>query len=124
MILFMSEEGLMGGGVPKLLWLDQEKKLVAYKKKNCIFIFNFHPTNSYAGFELPIHETASFRVVLDTDEERYGGQNRICHKTIFEAGAVSKFPDFSGIVVYSPSRTAMVLKKVNEKKETQKASLN
>ncbi len=124
MIQFMSEEGLMGGGVPQLLWLDQEKKLVAYKKKNCIFIFNFHPANSYAGFELPIHETATFRVALDTDEGKYGGQNRICHKTIFESGAVSKFPDFAGIVIYSPSRTAMVLKKVTEKNETQKASLN
>ena len=124
MIQFMSEEGLMGGGVPQLLWLDQEKKLVAYKKKNYIFIFNFHPANSYAGFELPIHETTSFRVALDTDEERFGGQNRISHSTIFEAGVVSAFPDFSGIVIYSPSRTAMVLKKVTGKNETQKAPLN
>jgi len=109
---FMSKEVLMGGGVPQLLWLDQKKMIIAYRKKNYVFIFNLHPTNSYAGFELPIHETGSFQVVLDTDEERFGGQARISHHTVYETGNLSEFPDFSGIVIYTPNRTSMVLKKV------------
>ncbi|MBP2641109.1 MAG: glgB1 [Firmicutes bacterium] len=112
MIHLMSEEGLMGGGVPQVLWIDQNRKIIAFRKKDYVFIFNFHPTNSYDGFELPVHETASFQVVLDTDEERFGGHNRISHNTIYEAGHLSGFSDFSGILIYVPSRTAMVLKKV------------
>jgi len=112
MIHFMSEEGLMGGGVPQSLWLDQQKMIIAYRKKDCVFIFNLHPTNAYAGFELPIHETGSFQVVLDTDEKRFGGQARISHDIVYQSGTLSQFPDYAGIVIYSPSRTAMVLKKV------------
>lgn len=112
MVHLLSEENLMGGGVPQSLWLDQKKMIIAYRKKDYIFLFNFHPTNSYAGFQLPIHEKGSFQVVLDTDEGRFGGQMRIYHDTVYESGTLAEFPDFSGISIYSPSRTAMVLKKV------------
>jgi len=112
MVHFMLEAGLMGRGVPQALWIDQDKKIIAFRKKDYVFLFNFHPTNSYSGFELPVHETASFRVVLDTDEESFAGYRRISHQTIYEAGKLSGFPDFSGITIYSPSRTAMVLKKI------------
>lgn len=111
MIHFMRQEGLLGGGIPQSLWLDQETMIIAYKKQDCLFIFNFHPTNSYAQFELPVHETGSFEVVLDTDEGWFGGQSRISHTTVYETSTLSQFPDFSGIVIYVPNRTAMVLKK-------------
>jgi len=112
MVHFMSGENLMGGGVPQSLWLDQEKMLIAYRKQDYIFIFNFHPTNSYAELQLPIHEEGGFQVVLDTDEGRFGGHMRIAHATIYETSTLTNFPDFSGIVIYAPNRTGMVLKKV------------
>jgi len=112
MVHLMSEEGLMGGGVPQSLWLDQDKMLIAYRKNDCIFIFNFHPTNSYAELQLPIHEGASFQVILDTDEGRFGGHMRIAHDTVYSTGSLADFPDFSGIVIYSPNRTGMVLRKI------------
>ena len=99
----------MGGGVPQVLYLDQERKIIAYRKKDFVFLFNFHSTESYAGFELPIHETARLQVVLDTDEDRFGGQSRISHDAVYETGPLAANPDFTGIVIYSPSRTAMVL---------------
>lgn len=108
----MSQEDLMGGGVPQLLWLDQDKMIIAYRKKDYVFLFNFHPTQSYDQFQLPIHEKASFQVVVDTDEERFGGQARISHNTVYETGTLSECIDFSGIVIYSPNRTGMVLKKI------------
>ncbi len=112
MVHFMSGENLMGGGVPQSLWLDQDKMLIAYRKQDYIFIFNFHPTNSYAELQLPIHEEGGFQVVLDTDEGRFGGHMRIAHATIYETSTLTNFPDFSGIVIYAPNRTGMVLKKV------------
>ena len=111
MIHLMSDEGLVGGGEPQSLWLDQQTMILAYRRKDCIFIFNLHPTNSYASFQLPIHETGCYQVILDTDEGRFGGQLRIAHDTIYESGALSEHPGFSGIVIYVPNRTAMVLKK-------------
>ncbi|WP_025436775.1 alpha-amylase family glycosyl hydrolase [Peptoclostridium acidaminophilum] len=112
MIRLMSEEGLIGGGNPQPLWLDQKKKIIAFRKRDYVFIFNFHPTESHEGFGIPIHEEGSYQVVLDTDEHRFGGYERISHNTVYEVGTLPKYHTHSGIVIYLPSRTAMVLKKI------------
>jgi 1,4-alpha-glucan branching enzyme len=111
MIHLMAEEKLMGGGVPQSLCIDQKRKIIAYRKKNFLFIFNFHPTESYPDFELPIQEDGCFKVVLDTDEHRFGGQGRIYHDVNYETYKLNTNEEFSGISIYAPSRTAIVLKK-------------
>jgi 1,4-alpha-glucan branching enzyme len=111
MIKLMSEGGLMGGGAPKQLWLDQNRKVLAYRKKDFIFIFNFHPADSYEGLEIPIQENSSFKVALDTDEERFGGYKRISHDTTYETHKLNMNRNFTGISIYLPCRTALVLKK-------------
>lgn len=113
MIQLMRSEDLMGGGTPKQLWLDQDKKILAYRKKDFIFLFNFHPENSYTDLEIPIHETCSFKVLMDTDEERFGGFKRISHETVYESHILKLNPDYTGITIYSPSRTAVILKKID-----------
>ncbi|MCE5284529.1 MAG: alpha amylase C-terminal domain-containing protein [Pelosinus sp.] len=112
MVHFMSERGLLGNGAPQSLWLDQQRKIIAYRKNDYVFLFNFHPTESYAGFQLPIHEDGRFQVVLDTDEFRFGGQGRIAHDPVYQTNNLPDFPDYKGIAIYTPSRTAMVLKKI------------
>lgn len=111
MVTFMDDHKLMGGGEPKVVLIDQERKIVAYRKKEFVFVFNFHPTYSYKKLELPLHEDASYRVVMDTDEERFGGYSRISHEVIYECQKMAVNPDYTGIVIYSPSRTAIVLKR-------------
>ncbi|NLD49491.1 MAG: 1,4-alpha-glucan-branching enzyme [Clostridiaceae bacterium] len=111
MIHFMSEEGLVGGYAPQCLWIDQDRKIIAFRKKDFIFIFNFHPTESYPGLELPIHEDSKFEVILDTDEYRFGGHGRISHDVIYETYKLNMNNDFTGISIYSPNRTAIVLRK-------------
>jgi len=120
MIKLMSAEGLMGGGVPVSLWIDQDRKIIAFKKKDFVFLFNFHPSESYSAFELPIHSDGSFQVVLDTDEERFGGHKRISREITYKTDALAMNNDYTGIVIYSPCRTAIVLKKILEKEENRK----
>jgi 1,4-alpha-glucan branching enzyme len=111
MIHFMSEEGLAGGFAPQCLWIDQGRKLIAFRKKDFIFLFNFHSSESYPGFELPIHQDGQFQVILDTDEYRFGGYGRISHDVIYETCKLNMNHDFTGISIYSPNRAAMVLRK-------------
>jgi 1,4-alpha-glucan branching enzyme len=111
MIHMMSGEGLMGG-VPQPLDIDNLKKVISFRKDDYIFIFNFHPTDSYTEYELPIHEDSSWKAVLDTDEQLFGGQGRISHDVTFESHKLKVNPEYTGITVYSPSRTGMLLKKV------------
>lgn len=93
------------------LRLDNDRKVIAYKNKDLVYIFNFHPQNSYDSFAVPIHENGSFKVILDTDEERFGGLSRISHDITYQTKRLEN-TDYDGIQIYIPSRTAMVLKKL------------
>ncbi len=115
MIGFMDENSLMGGGPPKVVIIDQEQKIIAFRKEGFVFIFNFHPTYSYKKLELPLHEDASYQVVMDTDEGRFGGYDRISHEVVYDSHRLDINPDYTGIAIYSPSRTAIVLKNLHDR---------
>lgn len=110
MVHLMTTAELMGGGIPQPLWIDQDRKIIAFRKKDHVFLFNFHPTESYSGFDLPVHEAGRLQVVLDTDENRFGGQSRISHDALYAAGPLPSQSDYTGITIYAPCRTAMVLR--------------
>jgi 1,4-alpha-glucan branching enzyme len=112
MIQFMAGNRLIGRQ-PRPLWLDQDRKVIAFRTGDFVFIFNFHPTESYPTFELPVHEQAEFQVVLDTDEWRFGGQGRIYHDPIYRTCPLPMNKEYLGLVIYSPCRTAMVLRKIS-----------
>ena len=95
------------------LWLDNDRKILAFRNREIIYIFNFHPTNSYESFSLPIHDIGEFRVVMDTDEERFGGFGRISHDYIYKTERLAG-TDYDGIKIYIPSRTALALEKVDK----------
>lgn len=95
------------------LWLDNDRKVIAFRNKEIIYIFNFHPTNSYESFAIPIHDTGKFRKVLDTDESRFGGLDRISHSCIYTAEKL-ECTDYDGIKIYIPSRTAIALEKCDQ----------
>ncbi len=95
-------------GKDRQLYLHNDQKLLAYQKGSGIFAFNFHPQNSYEGFFLPVPEEGQYQVILSTDDFCFGGQGRIyhnCYETTEQNGQ-------TGVLLYLPSRTAVVLKKV------------
>ena len=95
------------------LWIDNDRKVIAFRNKDIVYIFNFHPTNSYESFAVPIHDTGQFRVVLDTDEERFGGRGRISQTYVYNTERLAG-TDYDGIKIYIPSRAAIALEKYNK----------
>ena len=93
------------------LWLDNDRKVIAYRNKDIVYIFNFHPQNSYDSFQVPIHDKGKFKVILDTDDEEFGGLGRISKDVVYESKNLEN-TDYDGIEIYIPSRTALALKKV------------
>jgi 1,4-alpha-glucan branching enzyme len=111
---FMTDNNLMGHGQPpKPLWIDQDRKVIAFQNGEFVFIFNFHPTESYPTLEVPIHQQADYQVFMDTDEWRFGGQGRIYHNPVYRTQPLRMNPEYLGLIIYVPCRTAMVLKRVN-----------
>jgi 1,4-alpha-glucan branching enzyme len=86
-------------------------QVLAYRRKEYVFIFNFNPSKSFEGYGFPM-EPAKFRIILHTDAHAYGGFNRIddriTYYTIPEAG----FGSNHYLKLYLPARTAMVLKRL------------
>ena len=93
------------------LWIDQNKKILAFSKGGILYLFNFHPTDSDTQFFLPAHTVGEgdYQVVFDSDEAVFGGQARISHETVYHAA----FHNDKGIgfYIYTPCRTVMALRK-------------
>ena len=94
-------------GKDRQLYVENEKKWMAYQKGAGIFVFNFHPQESYTGVFVPVPEKGAYRVILSTDDLSFGGQGRIAHQ-IYET--VEQNGQW-GVQLYLPCRTAMVMKR-------------
>lgn len=116
MIDFCKRDNIMGPGGMQVLYLDQPEKIIAYRKNNYIFLYNFHPTDSYEGFQLPIHQDGTYQVVFSSDDPEFGGYGRIDKDYKYVTEKLSQNDYSNGIKIYSPARTVMVLKKVRDTK--------
>jgi 1,4-alpha-glucan branching enzyme len=92
---------------PYKLYDHVKDQVMAFKRNELIFVFNFNPAQSFVDykFEVPAGE---YQIVLSTDDTLYNGFGRIdCeihYFTVFEDGR-------NYIRLYLPSRTAVVLKR-------------
>jgi 1,4-alpha-glucan branching enzyme len=95
-------------GRDRQLKMENEKKWMAYQKGAGIFVFNFHPTESYTGCFVPVPEKGIYKVVMSTDDYCFGGFGRVYHQTYETVEQDGK----TGVMLYLPCRTATVLEKV------------
>ncbi|WP_253199424.1 alpha-amylase family glycosyl hydrolase [Clostridium tagluense] len=94
------------------LWTDEKYKLLAFRKGGLIFLFNFNHCKSFAEYELPTGEMGEYKIVFNSDEKIFGGQGRIARDYIYSAETLKHKENKTGVIIYSPSRTVLVLKKV------------
>jgi len=93
--------------IQPLVQNDGDKVLV-FERAGLLFVFNFNPIQSFTdyGFEVPEGE---YQVILNTDDKKFGGfhrnDDRLTHSTV-------KKGTWQGLLMYLPSRSAMVLKKI------------
>lgn len=87
-----------------------DDKVIVFERGDLLFVFNFHPCNSYDGYQLGCCWNEPMRTILDTDEGRFGGHQRL------EYGHGNPFPPMHGahsrnhsVKMYLPARTAQVL---------------
>ena len=47
---------VLEGGMPRCLRQHEDDQILAFEKKGCVFVFNFHPTRSQTGLFVPVPE--------------------------------------------------------------------
>lgn len=55
----------------------QSDKVVVFERGNLLFIFNFHPTNSYSDYRVGTDWAGEYKILLSSDDQEFGGHNRI-----------------------------------------------
>eukprot|EP00475_Leptophrys_vorax_P007651 TRINITY_DN14849_c0_g1_i1.p1 TRINITY_DN14849_c0_g1~~TRINITY_DN14849_c0_g1_i1.p1 ORF type:complete len:834 (+),score=63.92 TRINITY_DN14849_c0_g1_i1:27-2504(+) len=87
---------------------DEGDKMIVFERGPLVFVFNFHWNNSYTDYRIGCLNGGKYKVVLDSDEGRFGGYNRIdANASYFTAeGWYDDRPH--SFQVYAPSRTVVV----------------
>jgi len=114
MIHLAKEYHLLEDPQAESLWIDDARKIICFSRAGLVFLFNFHGTYSEPEFFLPVRTTGKghYQVILSTDEKRFGGAALVSHQ--YEYATETDKEKGVGIRIYSPCRTAMVLKKTEE----------
>ena len=86
--------------------------MLAYSRRDLIFVFNFSPTRSFTDYGFLVPE-GSYSIVLDSDAVRFGGNGFVddsqVHFTNHDPLYAKKRKGW--LKLYLPARTALVLKK-------------
>lgn len=93
---------------PKLLHIHNEDKIMVFRRGKFVFLFNFHPEKSFPDYYVALDHSGIYTLTLDTDQQKFGGFQRIQNKQVFYTMTRGHIPY---IQVYLPARTAMVIEK-------------
>ncbi|KAA3677751.1 1,4-alpha-glucan branching enzyme [Paragonimus westermani] len=88
---------------------DEGDKVIAFERAGVLFIFNFHPTQSFTGYKIGVETPGRYHNVLDSDREEFGGFNRLDPSTEFFTCSEPWDGRQNCVYVYLPCRTCMAL---------------
>ncbi|KZS11883.1 1,4-alpha-glucan-branching enzyme [Daphnia magna] len=84
-------------------------KVISFDRAGLVFVFNFNPTQSFTDYRVGVPAAGKYRLVLDSDDHKFGGHGRLDHNTNY----FSFEEPFGGrpysTMVYAPCRTSFVL---------------
>ncbi|KAK3110025.1 alpha-1,4-glucan branching enzyme [Teratosphaeriaceae sp. CCFEE 6253] len=88
---------------------NETDKVIVFERAGLLWVFNFHPSQSFTDYRVGVEEGGTYRVVINTDAPEFGGLGRV------EQGGRYFTTDFGWngrrnfLQCYLPSRTAVVL---------------
>ena len=92
------------------LSFDDPNQLLSYKRGKLIFAFNFSPERAEECFRIRVPEVGRYKVVLTTDESRFGGFDRISKTYVYNAE--QREDGWAEFEIFLPARSGVVLRKM------------
>ena len=104
------DESELANSFPVPAYLHNEHEILGFIRGRYLFLFNFHPQNSYSDYIIPVEKPGIYRLVLHTDRKRYNGFARLTDDQKFHTLKHPENGEATCIKVYLPCRSAMVLR--------------
>jgi 1,4-alpha-glucan branching enzyme len=111
MIKLCKENHLFDHEFPKLLNLDELNKTIIFERGHLIFVFNFHVSASIPDYEFPVSKMGDYKIILNSDDQIYGGFNRI-DPDVKYITRYSVDRDLYLLSIYNINRAVLVFKKL------------
>ncbi|XP_057468700.1 1,4-alpha-glucan-branching enzyme 1, chloroplastic/amyloplastic-like isoform X1 [Actinidia eriantha] len=104
---------------------NEDDKVIVFERGNLVFVFNFHPENTYDGYKIGCDLPGKYRVALDSDAWEFGGHGRVGHDVdhFTSPEGIPGVPETNfnnrpnSFKVLSPPRTCVVYYRVDENLE-------
>ncbi|KAI0207444.1 1,4-alpha-glucan-branching enzyme [Lamellibrachia satsuma] len=93
-------------------------KVVVFERAGLIFLFNLHPSQSFTDYRVGVEAAGTYKIVLDSDAEEFGGFKRLDHSIEFETVPERWDERANYLMVYLPSRTTFVLGKIDKRRSS------
>ncbi|WP_082116118.1 alpha amylase C-terminal domain-containing protein [Hymenobacter terrenus] len=104
MVSVARERHLLAANPATLLKHDEKNQVLVFERAGLVFIANFHVEKSLTDYRFWVAEEGKYRVVLSSDNGRFGGFDRPDESYQYET-------DEHQLSLYVPSRVALVLER-------------
>lgn len=89
-------------------WKHQDDKVIVFDRADLVFVFNFHPSKSFADYPIGVKNPGTYKIVLCSDDEQFGGERRV-DTNVQHFTKPEPFSAYQHkMMVYIPCRTAIV----------------
>ncbi len=107
MIKLDIDYNILNAGYQFIRTKHNSDKVLVFEKNNVLFVFNWHPTQSYESYPIYTKHCRKVEVLWSTDDEQFGGHCRVAHQS-YKTEEMDKF--VSKFLLYLPNRCAVVFK--------------
>ena len=111
MIRLIHDSGLYLNQYCRLVADNRPDQVLAFERGNHLFVFNFNPARSFTDYGIQTRP-GKYRVVLNTDNPAYGGVGNVDEALTYFARSSVKHGASHYLMLYLPSRSALVFKKL------------
>ncbi|CAL8082225.1 unnamed protein product [Orchesella dallaii] len=92
-------------------WKHEADKVIVFERGGLVFVFNFHPTQSFPDYKIGVEVPGKYKIALDSDSNEFGGFNRLDRNIEFFTSPDGFANRRNSLMVYIPSRASFVLVK-------------
>jgi 1,4-alpha-glucan branching enzyme len=87
---------------------NEKDKVIVFERAGLLFIFNFHPTESFVDYRVGVEASGTYKIVLSTDDKAFGGFESVDTSARFFTTPLEWNGRKNFVQVYIPTRTAIV----------------